>query len=559
MIKTAFTLVAFLLFSMIVPCQTVGLIAQDTGSTVGYVLFAPISSTTTYLIDKCGYQVHTWTSSYHPALSVYLYPDGSLLRPGADHNAVFTSDGNGGALEKYDWNGNVTWSYTLSSDTDCQHHDILELPNGNILVHAWELKTLAQAIAAGRDSVYLDSISLWSEKIVEIQPVGTNGGNIVWEWHVWDHLIQDFDATKTNYGVVAQHPELLNLNYIGPTFNLANTSDWLHCNAIDYNPALDQIILNSHNMSEVWVIDHSTTTAEAASHSGGAHGKGGDFLYRWGNPATYNAGTASNQQLYGDHNPHWIDSGLVGAGNIMVFNNGWDRPSGTYSQVEVFAPPVDSAGNYTLVPGQSYQPDSAYWIYPGTPSSYFYSQTISGAQRLSNGNTLICEGDSGVFIEIDSAQNTVWRYINPVAHSGIVSQGTYPVNNSVFRCSFYEPSYSGFAGQTLTPGSPIELNPLSYTCTMLPSGINGPIVVNNTIKVVNPFSTELLIESDAGIQDANLTLYDITGRSVATFTDVSLTAGSSITLKPAVTFSSGIYFLSMRSFTQNTTIKLIHQ
>ena len=544
---------------MTVSCQTVGLITQDTGSAAGYVLFAPISSTTTYLIDKCGYQVHTWASSFHPALSAYLYPDGSLLRPGSRHNTVFTSDGNGGALEKYDWSGNVIWSYILSSDTDCQHHDIIELPNGNVLVHAWELKTLAQAIAAGRDSSYLDSISLWSEKIVEIQPIGANGGNIVWEWHVWDHLIQDFDATKANYGVVAQHPELLNLNYIGPTFNLANTSDWLHCNAIDYNPALDQIILNSHNLSEVWIIDHSTTTAQAASHSGGTHGKGGDLLYRWGNPATYDAGTSADQLLFGDHNPHWIDTGLVGAGNIMVFNNGWERPSGTYSQVEVFAPPVDSAGNYTLVSGHAYQPDSAYWIYPDIGTSYFYSQTISGAQRLSNGNTLICEGDSGVFFEIDPSQNTVWRYVNPVAHSGIVSQGTYPVNNSVFRCTLYEASYPGLAGQTLTPGSPIELNPLSYTCSMLPTGIIQPITANNPVRVVNPFGNELQIEADNGLSDANFKLYDVSGRLMSTFSNISLAPGAYTTLTSVNDLSPGIYFLSIRSYDQNITIKLTHQ
>jgi hypothetical protein len=37
----------------------------------------------------------------------------------------------------------------------------------------------------------------------------------------------------------------------------------------------------------LWVIDHQTTTAQAASHTGGRYNKGGDLLYRWGNPQTY--------------------------------------------------------------------------------------------------------------------------------------------------------------------------------------------------------------------------------------------------------------------------------
>lgn len=60
-------------------------------------------------------------------------------------------------------------------------------------------------------------------------------------------------------------------------------------NGIDYNPVLDQIALSTHNLNEWYIIDHSTTTAEAATSSGGNSGKGGDLLYRWGNPAAYQA------------------------------------------------------------------------------------------------------------------------------------------------------------------------------------------------------------------------------------------------------------------------------
>ena len=193
-------------------CQTVGLL-QHTAQSLddGYVLFAPIGSTTTYMVDKCGRSVKTWNSTYKPGQSVYILNDGTLLRTGNANNTTFTAGGKGGIIEKIDWNGNVTWTYTLSDATKCQHHDIKALPNGNILVIAWESKTNTAAIAQGRNPALVPA-TLWSEQILEIQPVGASGGNIVWEWHLFDHLIQDFDNTKPNFGMISTNPQLINLN-----------------------------------------------------------------------------------------------------------------------------------------------------------------------------------------------------------------------------------------------------------------------------------------------------------------------------------------------------------
>ena len=87
----------------------------------------------------------------------------------------------------------------------------------------------------------------------------------------------------------------------------------MHTNAVAYNAELDQIMLSIHAFSEVWIIDHGTTTEEAASHSGGKRGKGGDLLYRWGNPRAYRTGTNVDQRLFAQHNAHWIPEGLPGA------------------------------------------------------------------------------------------------------------------------------------------------------------------------------------------------------------------------------------------------------
>lgn len=459
------TLILFVLVSLtnLLAQTTVGLIQHNVGTLDdGYVLFAPIGGTTTYLIDKCGKQVKTWPSSYKPGQSCYILSDGTLLRSGNANNTTFNAGGKGGIIEKIDWNGNVTWSYTISSTSECQHHDIKALPNGNVLAIVWESKTNTQAIAQGRNPA-LTTTTVWSEKIIEIQPVGLTGGNIVWEWHLWDHLVQDFDNTKPNYGIVASSPQLLNLNYAASSSTVTG-QDWIHLNSIDYNPTLNQILLSSHSFEEVWIIDHSTTTAEASSHAGGNSNKGGDILYRWGNPQAYNNGSVANQKFFWQHNAYWIESGLPYQNQIMVFNNGNGRIGGNYSTIEIINPPVSG---YTYTPSLPYLPTATSWIYNAANTYSLYAQNISGSQQLSNGNVLFCNGPSGIFKEINYTGTTLWEYVNPVNATGIINQGVNPTANLAFRCSFYPSNYSGFASHTFTTGSTIETtNAVSSTCSL---------------------------------------------------------------------------------------------
>ncbi|MDZ4668752.1 MAG: hypothetical protein SGJ00_12855 [bacterium] len=72
---------------------------------------------------------------------------------------------------------------------------------------------------------------------------------------------------------------------------------------------------------------------------------------------------------------------------------------------------------------------------------------------------MITSGTSGAFIEIDSTKQTVWKYINPIDQTCILTQGKIPSNNLVFRADYYPISYPGFIGKTLTPLGEIELNP----------------------------------------------------------------------------------------------------
>jgi len=247
---------------------------------------------------------------------------------------------------------------------------------------------------------------MWSEAIFEIEPVGTNSANIVWEWHLWDHLIQNADISLPNYGVVADHPELMDINYgnvgvgQGPG---GNHADWMHFNAIDYHETLDQIVISSRSISEIYIIDHSTTTAEAATHSGGNYGKGGDFLYRWGNPQVYDRGGANDQQLDSQHGVNWIPDGYPGEGHLILFNNNYENNNSAIFEITT---PVDSIGNYLQSSMDAFGPSGPVWIY----TSGFHSNVQSGAFRLPNGNTLITDADDAHIFEVTGGGGVVWDY-----------------------------------------------------------------------------------------------------------------------------------------------------
>ena len=177
---------------------------------------------------------------------------------------------------------------------------------------------------------------------------------------------------------------------------------------------------------------------QAAGHSGGNSSKGGDLLYRWGNPQAYDRGDATGQRLFGQHDAEWIGHGLPGAGHILVFNNGQFRTGGNYSSVDEIVPPVQPDGSYTLTAGEAYGPASPTWTYTAATPSDFYADHLSGAQRLPNGNTLVCDGPAGTILEVTDAGETVWGYVSPYTWS--TPQGD---SNEVFRAYRYGADYPG--------------------------------------------------------------------------------------------------------------------
>ncbi len=545
--------------------RKVGLFLNDSAYTYnGYTLFAPKHYTSTYLINNQGKLVHKWSNSqYAPGQSVYITPTGHLLRACMIQGQIGTGGGEGGRVEEWTWGDTLIWQFTYSSPNYIAHHDIKRLPNGNILMLAVEKKTVAQCLASGFDQSRFQQEIITKgymvpDYIIEVQPIYPTGGNIVWEWHVWDHLIQDFDSTKLNFGNVASHPELVDCDGDGrllPCF-------WNHMNAIAYNSRFDQIILSVRGNSEVWVIDHSTTTQQAASHTGGRYGHGGDLLYRWGNPACYKIGNSSTQKLFEQHDAQWIDSLYPGSGNMLVFNNGVNRG---YSSVDQFVPPVDSLGFYYRAPNSAFGPASSIWIYTATPPSSMYASDISGAQRLPNGNTLICYGTLGNFLEVTPGGQLVWKYVNPVINTGplyyddtIPHDPTHPTEtmNSEFRVQRYPPTFSGLIGKDLTPGTFIEL----YHVGIREEGSGIPENYSLQQNYPNPFNSSSKFKFDISKSgDVKIRVYDVQGREVQTVVNERLNAGKYEVMFDGGGLTSGIYFyrLSAGNFTETKRMILL--
>jgi hypothetical protein len=139
----------------------------------GYTFFAPIGSTSTYLINMEGKIIHEWPSGFRPGLSVYLMDDGSILRTCQEPNqGPFRNarGGVGGRVQRVSWDGRVIWEFVLPHDQYMHHHDIEPLPNGNILVVAHERRSAEEAVAQGRNPRLISEGALWPDTVVEIEP-----------------------------------------------------------------------------------------------------------------------------------------------------------------------------------------------------------------------------------------------------------------------------------------------------------------------------------------------------------------------------------------------------
>jgi hypothetical protein len=494
--------------------RTVGVVDRDDALLMpGCTLFC--AGLETYLIDADGRVVHEWRSE-RPVFAAYLLPNGNLLRDGSENEVAvaFRAGGAAGWVEEVTWEGAPVWSFAkLPYDAFLTHHDLEPMPNGHVLMLCWERKTKAQALQAGRRPELIPDGEVWNNLTLELAPDGKGGASVVWSWSLWDHLAQDYDPARDNYVAdVAAHPELFDINYCppggkaccrnadmlkgkGPFTNPMGLSvfsggpqggdattctgekDWIHANSVAYDPVRDQVMVSFNVPSELILVDHGTTAMEAAGHTGGRRGQGGDILYRWGNPQVYRAATRKQQQLFCQHSANFIRPGVYcraaegegraegcGAGNILVFNNG-AAPHRLWSTVDEIVPPDHrEPGVYPRESGGAFGPEEPVWRHgpaAGRRDS-FYCTHISGCQRLPNGNTLITMGPQGILVEVTAAGEEVWRYISPVMihDTGVAftRQGQQRAGGrySLFRALRYALDHPALAGRDLPPGRALE-------------------------------------------------------------------------------------------------------
>ncbi len=460
-----------------------GVVLREAGVTDGYVLFAPLLSSDTYLVDNDGRVVHVWSSELG-STSPYLLADGSLLRLGRDPDTHgFKSGGVAGYVEHVTWDSEVLWRWHFASDEAVNHHDIEPMPNGNVLVIGWERKTQEEALAVGRAPELTPEQGVWPDFLLEVEPLPPSDARIVWEWHVWDHLVQNRKPDAPNYGEPSGHPERIDINahreggamtleelanlkalgYVPADATLEDLeSDFLHVNSVAYHAGLDQIVLSVPEFGEVWILDHGTTTEEAAGSTGGRRGRGGDLLYRWGNPQMYGRGTAEDEQLYYQHDARWIPDGWKDAGNLLIFDNGPQAEDEPWSTVVEIVPPLTDAGDYTLNAGKPYGPATPAWTYTADPPESFFAPFISGAHRLENENTIVCQGPAGRIFEVDADGRLVWDYWNPYSQGTDFVDGWLPPGAEenpfgVFRATRIPVDDPALRGRKLTPLDPQPL------------------------------------------------------------------------------------------------------
>ena len=527
--------------------NTVGLLTYDENQTFeGYTLLYPFNQPNVYLINNCGEVVHQWEDSddFVPGNSVYLLENGNLLktkRPKGFVPESFTAGGSGGIIELLDWENNVLWSKTILDSLNRAHHDVSVLPNQNILVLAWERKTIEEAIAAGRDTSLNNGQEIWIDYLVEYNPLNDS---LVWEWHAWDHLVQDYDSTKSNYGVV-DNPGRIDINYIT---DFSGRPDWMHTNSIEYNARLDQILLSVAFFEEIWIIDHSTTIDEAGSSLGGGSNKGGDLLYRWGNPVTFNAGTVNNQKLFFQHNAEWLYNNDSTDVKISVFNN---RIDGTYSAGCVLSPSFSEVtGQYDRLDGTYLPSDFEYCeVHPDTLLGF--SSNMSSYQILDNGNRLFCAAQNGYLYELGE-DGIVWSYKVPFKNGLQVPQyqELNQGDNVVFRALKYGIDFPAFQNKHLEPVGYLELNPDDEFCSKTSYRIEA--AANST---VNLFPMPLIGDRILNVYvDSEQSIFNYEVRNI----HGSIVKKGRVYNQGQINLSnllSGFYTLSLNRFTHKLFLK----
>jgi len=161
--------------------------------------------------------------------------------------------------------------------------------------------------------------------------------------------------------------------------------EWTHANGLAELPN-GNIIVSFRQISTVIIIDRKTA----------------EIIWKLGAPP-----------LSGQHAPMPLTNG-----NLLLFDNGPHR--------------LDHTMPFSRVIEVDLSTKQIVWKYQERREHEFFSPRISNAQRLPNGNTLVCEGDFGRLFEVTREGELVWEYVNP-----FFGEGPNGFNNRVFRAYRY--------------------------------------------------------------------------------------------------------------------------
>ena len=495
----------------------------------GFALYNAQGENTTYLIDENQNISHTWNMTTECNYTVQLKENGNLVRGTKGNTSVF-STGNiaagAGMVQEIAPDGSIVWSFDYASSDYVSHHD-LTLVGDNVLLTAYEKKSSTELNAAGYNNATSEK---WPTHFIELEDNGNGGANIVWEWHIWDHMCQDS---------ISDHPELIDINMLS-----GGSGDWFHVNGVDYNEDLDQIVFSSRFASEIYIIDHSTTTAEAASHSGGNSGMGGDILYRWGNPSNY--GISATQVIVSAvHDARWItNDGRPNGGFLQIFNNcgagctGQGPSAVANSTIDGIETPWDATTNtYLRTAGQAFSPSS----YTTRYECAYSSSGQSASDRMSNGNIYVNasggQGGAGVMYEVDPSGNIIWGPYNAQSPKGFRYECDYPGIIAL------EPFMTNTTSTTCFDATAITENTLAYTLTIYPNPTKGVFNIN--------FETLTL-------QDININIINSLGQQVyaSSFNNHIGTLNEKVDL---ASFSEGLYFVKItNNYGESITQRIAH-
>lgn len=516
--------------------STIGVLSNSNGAFEGYTLYSPIPYTSSYLIDNCGRVINQWDTNYIAGLVAYLSTDGKLIRASRSPMHGFTAVGTGGVLQILNWDGSLDWEAVVSDERFGAHHDIEPTSYGTILLLRWERKTEAEYIQAGKNPDRIPA-DLWMPSVVEIRPTDMGEFDVIWEWSLFDHLVQSFDPTKDNFGVPSENPRKVDINYEDLTY-----SDWAHCNSLTLNEDRDELVLNSRNFDEVWILDHSTTSEEAASDTGGNQGVGGQLLARFGNQNTYLENEV--EQIFdGQHDAKLFmdaDDKLI----LQVFNNNVDSPK--ESEIVEVKPGLDEFGRYLLTDNR-FEIEEKTFVLESNENLDFNSRIMSSVQTLPNGNRLINSGNEAKFFEITPEGELVWHYVGPVSFNGPNEQGTN-MTGSNFKLKRYpldDPIFDGL--DTSVKAESIEINPNLINCGL----VSSSQVLDSRVKVYpTVFDQQITLDSDI---DSYMIVecYDFMGNKI-----IRKALNRNLQIDTS-TWPAGIYFMSVRQNESAITFKLV--